>query len=296
MGRAYKDSLFRSLFGEERAFISLYNAITGSDYGADTQVEINTLGDTLFTGRKNDVSAIIDGRLVIVTEHQSTVNENMPFRFLLHIVRLLENAVKDKAAVYRKKLVKLPRPVFIVLYNGLDDCGDLMTMRLSDAFEQAGGCTDVNMELVVKFVNINKGRNGEIVRKCEPLEGYVEFVDIARKARERMLKGNPEINREAALEAAVSEAVAYCKEHGILKDFFEKLKPEEVNMLATEWKLEDALVVEREEGWEDGFEDGIEKGRNDIARKALSKGLAADVIRDLTGLSVEDIVKLRNEK
>jgi hypothetical protein len=43
---------------------------------------------------------------------------------------------------------------------------------------------------------------------------------------------------------AIAEAVTYCKEHGILADFFEKLLPEEVNMLAAEWKLEDALADE----------------------------------------------------
>ena len=41
-------------------------------------------------------------------------------------------------------------------------------------------------------------------------------------------------------EAAIAKAVIYCKKHNILKDFFEKLSPEEVNMLVTEWNLEDA--------------------------------------------------------
>jgi flagellar biosynthesis/type III secretory pathway protein FliH len=46
-----------------------------------------------------------------------------------------------------------------------------------------------------------------------------------------------------------------------LKDFFESLLPEEVNMLAAEWNLEDAIKVAREESWESGWEQGVEKGR-----------------------------------
>jgi hypothetical protein len=55
------------------------------------------------------------------------------------------------------------------------------------------------------------------------------------------------------------------KAHGILADFFEKLLPEEVNMLVAEWKLKEALAVEREEGFENGREErnpGFVKKRN----------------------------------
>ncbi|MDR1147491.1 MAG: hypothetical protein LBK66_02555, partial [Spirochaetaceae bacterium] len=78
----YKDSLFRSLFSNKEAFLSLYNAVSGSNYGADTEVVINTLSDTLFTSKKNDVSGIFDRKLVVATDQQASVNENMPFRFL----------------------------------------------------------------------------------------------------------------------------------------------------------------------------------------------------------------------
>jgi hypothetical protein len=36
-----------------------------------------------------------------------------------------------------------------------------------------------------------------------------------------------------------------------LEDFLEKLSPEEVNMIATEWNLEDAIKVAQEEAWEE---------------------------------------------
>jgi hypothetical protein len=50
-----------------------------------------------------------------------------------------------------------------------------------------------------------------------------------------------------ALEKAIAYTVTYCKEHGILKGFLENLSREEVNMLATEWNMENALCAREEE-------------------------------------------------
>jgi predicted transposase YdaD len=51
-------------------------------------------------------------------------------------------------------------------------------------------------------------------------------------------------------------------------------------MLFGEWKLEDALVVEREEG------------REEIARNALREGASVEFIQKITGLSTETIQSL----
>jgi len=74
---AYKDSLFRSIFGNRKSALALYNAVHGTTYDlADTEVVINTLGETLWTQRKNDLSFLVNRTLVVVAEHQSTINEN----------------------------------------------------------------------------------------------------------------------------------------------------------------------------------------------------------------------------
>jgi hypothetical protein len=261
MSGAYKDSLFRSLFNDKKAFLSLYNAVSGKNYDENTEVVMTTLTETLFTMRKNDVSGLIGGQLMIATEQQSSPNENMPFRFLSHIARLLENTVVDKSAVYREKLIKLPAPEFIVFCNNPGMRCNRMTLRLSDAFKRPEGGLGSNLELTVTVININKGYNTEIVEKCEPLSGYVEYVDTVRKTQLRITGENPCMERVRVREKAVADSITYCKEHNILKDFFEKLLPEEVNMLAAEWNLEDAIKVAREESWEDGREEGWKDGR-----------------------------------
>lgn len=249
MGNMFKDTLFRSLFSDEKAFLSLYNAVSGSNYGEDTEVVINTLSETLFTSKKNDVSGLINGKLIVVAEQQASPNENMPFRLLSHIARLLENTVTDKAAVYRQSLVKLPRPEFIVLYNGATDYPDRRTLKLSDAFEPAAGGA-VNLELTATVINIGEGRNEDIAGKCEALSGYIRFVGIVRARQEELKREAPRMKRETLLEKAIAYGITYCKQEGILKGFFEKLTQEEVNMLATEWNLEDAIRVAREEAQE----------------------------------------------
>ena len=82
----------------------------------------------------------------------------------------------------------------------------------------------------------------------------------------------------------------YCKKHDILKEYLEKHETEVINMLYTEWNIDEAIEVAREEA----FEDGREEGCKEIARNALTEGSTPDFIHKITGLSLEEIEKLRD--
>ncbi|GHV72274.1 hypothetical protein AGMMS49928_28750 [Spirochaetia bacterium] len=131
INKAHKDSVFTLLFGDPEKLRGLYNAITNSNYGPDTQIEINTLNDALYMNRINDISFTIGKELVILIEYQSTINENMPLRLLSYIARIYEKITSDKS-IYKKTLIKIPRPQFIVLYNGTDPYPDKEILKLSE--------------------------------------------------------------------------------------------------------------------------------------------------------------------
>ena len=90
--RNYKDSLFRFIFNNKEAALSLYNAVNDSDYQDADAIEFYTMSDFLYMGMKNDLSFLIDWNLNIF-EHQSTYNPNMPLRGFTR-ARLLRNILK----------------------------------------------------------------------------------------------------------------------------------------------------------------------------------------------------------
>ena len=295
---AYKDSLFRSLFGNEKAALALYNALQGTDYREqDTEIIINTLDGSLFTMQKNDLSFLLNGKLVVLVEHQSSINENMPFRFLHPVQRLFEGRFPESKTLYRKPLIKLPRPQFIVLYNGTADYPEQETLRLSDAFEEVEGFDDILLELVVKVYNINEGRNTEMVSRCGELRGYAYFVSRVQFHEAAERKRDPSLDKETIGQIAIRKAIEDCIDKNLLMDFLNKLSPEEVNMLGFEWDMNIAMEVEREEGFEKGLEEGREEGREEsreqIARNALAEGFSMETVQKITGLDMETIRKLQ---
>ena len=66
----YKDTLFRSIFKVPEEAIKLYNVISGSSYDINTPIEVNALDEMMFTDKENDVSFVLDDKLVIFIEHQ----------------------------------------------------------------------------------------------------------------------------------------------------------------------------------------------------------------------------------
>ena len=85
--REYKSSMFKDLFSNVTAALELYNALTSSHFTVDDGLFFTTLENALFMDWLNDISFMIGDKLVVLIEHQSSINENMPLRALIYIAR-----------------------------------------------------------------------------------------------------------------------------------------------------------------------------------------------------------------
>ena len=202
-------------------------------------------------------------------------------------MRIFENGIPDRKAVYRKALIKLPRPEFIVLYNGIAPFPDRETLRLSDAYEQVEGVKKINLELEVQVYNINEGRNAEAANRCGELKGYAYFVHRVRhheaEGREKGALPGTGLAREA-----VRKAIQDCKDKNLLAGFLDTLTPEEINMLVAEWDMATALEVEREEG--------EEKKAKEIAQNMLRDCFSYEQTARLSMLDIERVKELSQTK
>jgi hypothetical protein len=292
--RQYKDSVFSFLFNDPAALRELYGALAGIELPPDIPIAINTLEGVLYKTLLNDISFEIDKKLVILIEHQSTINPNMAVRLLLYMAKVYEKLISERNLYGRKKL-SIPRPEFIVLYNGTEPYPDEAVLKLSDAFEDALslGLPRDNppaLELTVKVYNINQGHNEAINRRCKRLNGYSVLIAKVREYEAELAGGRkPQRLSDDEKEKAMTKAVRWCIANNILRPFLETHGSEVVNMLMSEWKLEDALVIEREEA----REEAREEVREETARNALVEGLPIEIVQKITGLDLETIKSLR---
>ena len=106
--RNYKSTVFAMLFGDRERLLGLYNAISGKNYQDPEELEINTLENAIYMGMKNNLSFLIDDRLSLY-EHQSTVNPNMPLRFLFYISDLYISASNEPSGHACMTIWRLPQ-------------------------------------------------------------------------------------------------------------------------------------------------------------------------------------------
>ena len=203
--RKFKDSLFRMVFNAREDLLDLYNAINGTSYTNPEDLEVNTMDNVLYLTIKNDISFMI-GCTMNLYEHQSSYNPNMPLRGMVYFAQLFSKYTEQrKLNLFSSTLQKIPTPKYIVFYNGLKNEPDRRILRLSDAFQYEGGC----LECEATMLNINYGKNRELMDKCKRLEEYSIFIATVRKyAIDQMMK----------LELAISKAIDECIEKNVLRD------------------------------------------------------------------------------
>ena len=244
--RKYKDTVFRMLFDDKKAILELYNALNGTDYQNPDDLTVTTLENAVYMAMKNDVSFLLDERMTLYG-HQSTWNPNMPLRDLIYIARLMEKYV-NKRSLYQSGQTRLPAPHFVVFYNGKEERPEDTVVKLSDAYLQKE--EEPELELKVRYLNINQGYNPELMERCRTLKEYSEFVARIRKYAAR----------ETAIGEAVDRAVTECMEEGILADFLCGQRAEVIAMSIFEYNEEEELKKLREGEHQTGKEEGIAEG------------------------------------
>ena len=170
----YRSSVFAKLFSDKEKLLELSNAVNGTDYTNAEKIEINTLTHEngipsgIFLKIKNDISFVF-GAYLDFYEHQSTVCGNMPLRMLFYSSELFQR-MHDRKQFYRKKPVELPVPRFYVFYNGSEEMPDRMEYKLSNQYKIR--VEDPALELKVTVLNINTGKNRELMEKSRQLREY----------------------------------------------------------------------------------------------------------------------------
>lgn len=241
VNRIYKDRLYKMIFNDKSELLKLYNAINGTHYDDPAMLTITTLDNAIYMTMENDLSFIIDMRLALY-EQQSTVNPNLPLRFLMCITDIYSAYTKDMN-IYGSKKVQIPLPSFVIFYNGVKSQPDKTEFLLSELFHPT---TDQPaLELKAVMLNINKGHNQELMNACHTLRDYSEYVARIRT-----------YSAEMPLTDAVEKAITECIHENILRDFLLKNRAEAKAMSIYEYDEEKTLRMFREEGYEDGERNG----------------------------------------
>ena len=283
--RRYKDSVFVDFFGEDKNakenFLSLYNALHGTHLDFSAELKRLRLEQVMYMTFYNDVARLVDDKIIILVEHQSTINRNMPLRCLQYVARLYEQ-IQDPRAKYYRTLRKIPTPEFYVFYNGKEKYPENVTLRLSDAFMTAP--VRPNLELIVSVMNINYNKSSRLLDACKPLKEYTLFVDAVR----RHTKLDP--------ENGFKNAVKKCIQNDILREYLQRKSREVINMLTAEYDYDVDITVQREEERALALQEGEARGSHqkalETAKNLLTLKLSIENIAEATGLTKEEVEKL----
>lgn len=275
--REVKSSAFTAFFSDPENAARLYSALDGADMVRPEDITFTTLSGVLFMARKNDMAFTVKNKVLVISEHQSTVNANMPLRDAIYYGRTMEKLIEPRA-LYRTGQIPVPTPEFFVFYNGSKDFPGEKILKLSDAYLEKAD--PPMLELIVKVININLPANHPILERCRPLYEYSFFIQTIRDY----------INEGKSRDEAIIQAMADCEREGIMTGFLKEHGTEAVNMLFTEFNMEDALDVRFEEGQKEGLKEGIKEGQ--LQGKKLILDLVNAMIADHR---TAELPRLQNE-
>lgn len=255
--RKYKDSVFTTLFNNKQNLLELYKVL----HPEDTLVTVNdiekiALENVLLIRRYNDTAMSVRGKLIVLSEHQSTPNPNMPLRLLLYIAEEYEKILKknrNTKVLYSSNLISIPAPEFYVVYTGDKECDNYM--RLSDAFPEEYK-DNTFIQLNVKVITSEDKHN--------ILGGYIAFIKKAEKLKN---------TAGYTLVDALKETVQWCIEENILNGFIEERSEELMSLMLEEWNIEDAIKYNREDALEQGRREGRQEGRREGRQEGRQEGM-----------------------
>ena len=187
-----------------------------------------------------------------------------------------------------------------------------MVLKLSDAFYHHE--EEPQLELLVTMININYGKNKELMDACKDLRDYSIYVAKLRSYMDGnggnientdTLSNNK--HHKMTIEEAVERTIDECMKEGILADILTKFRAEVKKMSILEYNARLHEETLKKEGYEDGRTQGRAEGRTEgraegrteeravIIQNALLKGHSPEQIADFNGMDLDEVLRVQEK-
>ena len=250
-----------------------------------------------FEKKEADILYRLKNRKVyFLIEHQSTVDYLMPYRILEYQMEIMRSNM-DFMNIRNKK-EKIPKIIAIVIYTGKNKWNVEKDIRnMQEEFEETEG------ELgIYKFLDVNKYTKEELLEKNNLV--YDMLLIEKSKNTEELEKNMDEVikaikNSKELMERIIKITMLPTFGERKTKELIKKLYKNEGsdNMLQVTRMLNNELRLKHKEGRKEGRKEGIAEGEKKgilkVARNLLKKKADISEIKELTGLTEEEIMNIK---
>ena len=246
--------------------------------------------------RQSDIVYKVKNKnIFILIEHQSKIDNAMPFRFVEYITETMKSAI-DRNKI-RNKNYKLPKIVPILLYTGEKpwDVSEELVEEEYKAFEEFG------LQLKYNIIDINDYTEKELLEKDSIVALAMaiekcEDDDTVEEILERLVEISITENRKELAKRIITNILKTTLDRinpNITEKVLRKLKESEVkeNMRPLDVRIQEGNERKRKQILKEGRKEGILS----IATNMIKAKFDSDIILKMTGLKQDELEKLAKE-
>ena len=301
------DKLFKIILGDKIEAAKFMNKVLKMEYKIKSEkMELYNKEyiTTMFEKMESDiVYKIAEKNTYLIIEHQSTVDRTMPYRIYQYTGELLRNVINKEKM--KNIDYKQPRIISIVLYTG-DRTWNIE--YVDDLQEPLAGYPKVKP--IYRLVDVNKYSKSKLLE--DDLMVSKAMLIEKEKSIEGILKALEQINKKLSINSDKRQMQLFItivryvllsindeETRKKLEKEIEKMKGVEANMLHATMVLNKEFKERTNKAMADGRVKGRTEGRKQekiaTAKRLLKKKMKPDFISEITGLSIEEIEKLKEE-
>ena len=267
--RTAKNSVFLDLFQNKSYLLKLYKTLHPEDTTATedslTDVTItNVLTDNLY----NDLGFIVNNKLMILVEAQSTWTVNILIRILLYLAQSYhEYFQRTSQDYYKSKKVKMPKPELYVIFTGNKGRKPDKISLSKEFFEGA----DIDIEVKAKVIYESDQDN--IINQ------YIIFCKVF----------NEQTGQHGMTQKSVLETIRICKDRNVLKEYLLEREKEVVTIMMSLFNEEEIL--------KSFIESEIHDEARETAERMIKDGELSleKIARYIPSLSMDELKQLEAE-
>ena len=267
--RTAKNSVFLDLFQNKNYLLKLYKTLHPEDITAteDSLTDV-TIKNVLTDNFYNDLGFIVDNKLMILIEAQSTWTINILVRALLYLAQSYHEYFQHtRQNYYKSKKVKMPKPELYVIFTGNKGRKPDKISLSKEFFEGA----DIDIEVKAKVIYESDQDN--IINQ------YIIFCKVF----------NEQTGQHGMTQKSVSETIRICKDRNVLKEYLLEREKEVVTIMMS--------LFDEEEILKSFIESEIHDEARETAERMIKDGELSleKIARYIPSLSMAELKELEAE-